>query len=472
MVDVLIRDGLVLTMDENDRILVPGAIAIEENRIVGVGKTEELVKKFPADHEIDAKGRAVLPGFVNVHTHMPTPHLRISEYGWKLMGGVRTAFKAIGEAATAEVIYKNSLVSCLELLKFGSTTVKDNYDMAESLARAVSETGLRGVISELVSEVDVTKIAYDVWEYHPDIAREKLKKSIRFMKEWEGKADGRITTVFSPQAPDMVRKEILEEFLEAARKYVKLTTIHVSQSEREQRQVRKLYGKTPVKHLHDIGMLGPDVLAAHCIYTNDLDTQLLAETDTRIMHCPVSQVRQGGTLAPVVDWLRSGIKFGIGTDNINHDMFTAMRMMLMLINRQLASNGYHESFKAHVPTPMEVLRLATIKGAEILGMEKEIGSLEVGKKADVILVNMVKPHLMPLIDPVTNLVWYGQGGDVETVIVDGEVVMENRVVKSVDEGKILREGQEVGERLLAKFFEINPELKRPPLLGKISGILQ
>jgi 5-methylthioadenosine/S-adenosylhomocysteine deaminase len=460
MVDLLIKNGIVFTMDDKNRVIRDGAVAVEGNRILDVGKTDEVAGKYKADETFDAKGRVVLPGFVNVHTHVPTPHKRgMSRLGWRLTGGIRAAYWELGESVTSEIIYGNSLVSCLELLNFGSTTIKDNYDMAENIAKAVAEVGLRGVISELVAEVDVTKIVDDVWEYNPDAARMKLNKSVQFMKDWDGREDGRITTVFSPQAPDMVRKEMLQEFLSVARKYGKLTTIHLCQSERELRQVRRLYGKSPVEHLKDIGMVGPDVLAAHCVYTNDVDTGILAKTDTRIMHCPVGQVRRGRTMAPVVDWLRSRIGFGIGTDNINHDMFTAMRMMLILINHQLGSDPYRASNLAYAPTPMEALELATIGGARILGMDDEIGSIEVGKKADIITVNMAKPHLMPVIDPAANLIWYANGNDVETVMVDGRILKDKDGVKSVDEEEALLNGKRVADRLMDKFFEINPDLK-------------
>lgn len=476
MVDVLIRNGIVFTMDEGNRVLRDGAVAVEGDRIVDVGKTDVVAGKYSADQVLDARGRAVLPGFVNVHVHTPTPHMRglymASEMGWRLVGGIRAVYREFGEQATSEIIYRNSLVGCLEFLNFGSTTIKDNYDMAENLAKATAKTGLRGVISELVAEVDVAKIADDVWEYHPDVAREKLKKSIQLMKEWDGRENGRITTVFSPQAPDMVRKEILQEFLETAREYGKLTTIHLCQSERELRQVRRLYGKSPVEHLRDIGMVGSDVLAAHCIYTNDVDTSILAKTDTRIMHCPIRQIQMGGAgkdsiLAPVVDWLRTGIKFGLGTDNTGSspaDMFTAMRMMLILINHQLGSDSYHTSYQTYAPTPMDALERATMGGARILGMEKEIGSIEKGKKADIITVNMMKPHLMPIIDPVANLVWYAKGTDVETVMVDGRILKDRDGVKTVDEREVLSEGQKVAEKLLNKFFEINPDLREPAFL--------
>lgn len=467
MVDILIQNGIVFTMNNERRVLTDGAVAIEGDTIVDVGKSAEIVGKYTADRVLEARGKAILPGFVNVHAHTPTPHLRLKGYGWRLMGGIRTAYREFGEQATSEIIYKNSLVSYLELLNFGSTTVKDNYDMAEMLARAVVDVGLRGVLSELVSEVDVTKIYDDVWEYHPDIARKKLKESIEFTKKWDGKENGKISTVFSPQAPDMVRKNILQEFLDAARKFDKLITIHVSQSELELRQVRRLYGKSPVEHLYDIGMIGPDVLAAHCIFTDDVDTSLLSKTDTRIMHCPVGQVIRGGILAPVVDWMRNGIKFGIGTDNINHDMFSAMRMMLILVNQQIGRDPYRESYRRFAITPLQALELATIKGAEILKMGKEIGSLEKGKKADIITVNMMKPHLTPVLDPAANLVWYGKGNDVENVIVDGRIIKDDEGVKTVDEQKILSEGQKMGEKLLLKFFELNPDLEKPVCLDSI-----
>jgi 5-methylthioadenosine/S-adenosylhomocysteine deaminase len=465
MTDVLITGGTVVTMNKERRVIREGCIAIEDNKIVELGEAGDMKQKHEADMVIEAKGRLVLPGFVNVHTHTPTPFVRglffASDIGWKLIGGIRAAYKELGSQELSDIFYRNSLAGCLELLNSGFTTIKDNYDMAENIAKAVAKIGLRGMVSELVAEVDVAKIAHDVWEYHPDTAREELRKSVRLMEEWDGKENGRITTAFSPQAPDMVTKEILEEFLQVAREHGKLTTIHLCQSLRELRQVRKLYGKSPVEHLRDIGMVGPDVLAAHCIYTNDVDTGILASTDTRIMHCPTLQVSRGGPLAPVVDWLRSGVKFGVGTDNsgLNHDVFTALRMMLIIVNQELRSNPYYTNHRKYALTPMAALELATIKGAEILGMDNEIGSIEVGKKADLITVNMMKPHLTPLIDPIATLVWHGNGSDVEMVMVDGRILKDEEGVKTVDEQEVLSKGQEDAERLMTVFFEINPDLK-------------
>jgi 5-methylthioadenosine/S-adenosylhomocysteine deaminase len=462
MVDTVIQNGIVFTMDDSRRVIMDGAVAITGNAIAGVGETGDVTESFSADRVIDAKGKAVLPGFVNVHTHTPTPHLRARIRN--LMFGIRTVYRELGDAATSKIIYRNSMLSMLELFSFGSTTVKDNYDMAENLARAAAETGLRCVVSELVSEVDVSRIADGVWDYREDVAREKLEKSVRLMERWDGAENGRITTVFSPQAPDMVTEGMMLEFLRVARSHGKLTTIHLAQMEQEVRQVRRLYGKSPVKHLHDMGALGPDVLAAHCIYTDDLDTRMLAESGTRIMHCPVGQMRWGKRLAPVVDWLRSGITFGLGTDNIQHDMFTAMRAYCMVANHQINSDPYRSSLRRYAPTPMDALGLATIEGARTLGMDGEIGSLEAGKKADLIIVDMTKPHLRPLLEPASNLVWYGKGSDVETVMVDGRVLKDGEGVRTVDEEEVVARSQEAGEKLLGKYFELFPQYRDPSFL--------
>ena len=466
MADILIKNGLLITMDPDRRIVLNGAVMVTGNRIAAVGDTEKVVKDNPRpEFTIDAGGKAILPGLVNIHTHTPTPHLRIPDYGWRLMGGIRDVYRDIGAEETAEVIYRNSMVSCLELLRFGSTTIKDSYDMADQLARAVADMGLRGVISELISEVDVTRIVDDNWGYDEAGATSKLTETLRFMKEWEGKMNGRITTALSPQAPDMVREPLMKRFHEAAVKHDKLLSIHAAQGEREVTQVKRLYGRTPIEHLSDMGVLGPKTLLAHCIYTSDTDTGLIAESGAKIMHCPVSQTLRGGTLAPVVDWVRRGVPFGLGTDNINHDMFTAMRRMMMISEFNKNSYRYHTSYQSYTITPIRALEIATIEGARLLGMEKEIGSLEPGKKADIITLGLAKPHLYPLVDPVNNIVRYAQGSDVEDVIIDGVIVKDGSGVKTVDEEAVLRMGQETGNRILTRFFELHPELKKPEYLG-------
>ena len=466
MTEILIKNGLLVTMEPSSHIVLDGAVMVSGNRILDVGESKDIVEGNPRpEYTIDAKGKAILPGLVNIHTHTPTPHLRIPDYGWHLMGGIRDVYRDIGPEETSEVIYRNSMVSCLELVRFGSTTIKDSYDMANSLARAVADIGLRGVISELISEVDVTRIVDDLWGYDEAGAMAKLRDTLSFIKEWEGKENGRITTMFSPQAPDMVREGLMKRFHEAAVKHGKLLSIHAAQSTREVTQVKRLYGRTPVEHLNDLGVLGPKTLLAHCIYTSDTDTGIIAESGSKIMHCPVSQTVRGGPLAPVVDWVKQGIPFGLGTDNINHDMFTAMRRMLMISEFNKKAYEYNTSFQGYTITPYQALEIATIEGAKLLGMGNEIGSLEPGKKADIITIGLDKPHLYPLVDPVNNIVRYAQGSDVEYVIIDGNLVKDEAGLRTVDEENVLREGQKTGNQILERFFELHPELKKPEHLG-------
>ena len=256
----------------------------------------------------------------------------------------------------------------------------------------------------------------------------------------------------------------MKRFHEAAVKYDKLLSIHVAQSEREVTQVKRLYDRTPVECLYDQGILGSKTLLAHCIYTSDTDTEIIADSGSKIMHCPVSQTVHGGPLAPVVDWVSRGIPFGLGTDNINHDMFTAMRRMMMISEFNKKAYRYHTSYQMHTITPYRALEIATIEGAKLLGMGDEIGSLEPGKKADIITVGLGKPHLYPLVDPVNNLVRYAQGSDVEDVIIDGTIVKDVSGVTTVDTETVLREGQETGNLILNRFFELHPKLKKPEYL--------
>jgi len=464
--DILIRNGIVFTMDDDERIIKDGAVAIEDGRIVDVGETKDVVNKHSAEHVLDADKMAVLPGFVNVHTHIPTSFFRGLYSEHNLMFGIRDVYTDMGEKDVVDTLYKTSLVSCLELIRFGSTTIKDNYDLADSIAWAIRDTGLRGMISELVYDVDLARVPEEMYDLDPERGKKKLRRAIKLLEEWDGKGEGRINVVFSPLSPEKCTIGLLHEIQEVADRYGKIKTIHLASSEAEEREGRKMFNKSPVEHLYDIGFLGPQTLAAHCIYTNDIDTGLLAKSKTGIMHCPLSQLRTPRRIAPVMDWLRNGIPLGIGTDNIMHDMFTAIRLMLFIANHNLRSNPYNMSWSKYMPTPMEVLKIATRGGAELLKMDDEIGSIEVGKKADLITVNMRKPHLTPIINPAETLLWCAKGCDVETVIVDGKILKDKDGVKIVDEQKILSEGKEASDKLLGKFFELHPEKMKPHYIAR------
>lgn len=451
MVDTLIRGGTVYTMDPGRRIIRDGAVAIDEGRIVDVGPTRELDERYLADRVIDASGRAVLPGFVDVHTHLPSIFVR-GVYGVAPQGLYRVLFpvKAFIEPRH---IYLFGLAACVEALNAGVTTVQESYNHMDAFARAAEQAGIRANIGEQISEADYDKVKDGEYAYLPEQAEEMYRRAVRLVETWHGKAGGRITTCFAPLAPDMCTPRIYEQVRkDAADRGLKVTT-HLAQSAREVAQVKRLYGKTPVEHLHSLGVLGEGLLAAHCIHTDDGDLRLIRESCARILHCPRPYLANGVTV-PLARWLDAGIPVGLGTDNVYHSMWETMRAAFYAARIRAAADG------AAAPSFYDLLELATIRGAEVLGMEGEVGSIEVGKQADLQLIDLRDPHLTPTVDLTSSLVLYGSTSSVETVLVDGRVVKEAGAVTTVDADLCLTQAQELCEELWGELFRAHPELER------------
>lgn len=455
MVDVLISNGFVLTMDEGRRIIEGGAVAIEDKRVVDVGRAGDLKKRHPADITIDAKGGAVLPGLVNVHTHLPSLFVR-GVYGVVTEGLYKILFP-IKRFIKPRDMYTFGLASCLEALNFGSTCVVETYNHLSHFARAAEETGIRGVLGEQVADVNYDKLMDGVYEYLPEQGEEMLKRGIRLVEDWDGRAEGRIRTILAPLAPDMCTPETYVEAEEAAERYGKRVTTHLAQSLREVRQVEGLYGKTPAQHLRDLGLMTPKLTSAHCIHLTDEDLRIVKDSGMAILHCPRPYLLDG-TTAPLARWLDQGIGVGLGTDNVHHDMFQTMRAALYAA--RLRARVLGEAVSANRPTLAELLEMATIKGAELYGLEGEIGSIEVGKRADVIVVNLRSPHMTPTADVLSSLILYASGGDVDAVIVDGRMVKEGGELTMEGKEDVLARAQELSDGMWSGFWEENPELKR------------
>lgn len=454
MVDILITNGFVITMDKGRSIIKEGAVAIEDKAIVDVGKTEDLEKRHSADRTIDAEGGAVLPGFVNVHTHLPSLFVR-GVYGVVTEGLYRILFP-IKRFIEPKDMYTFGLASCLEALNLGSTCIVETYNYLSHFAKAAEETGIRGVLGEQVADINYGKLMDGVYEYLPNQGEEMLKRGIRLVEEWDGRADGRIKTILAPLAPDMCTPETYIEAKEAAERYGRRVTTHLAQSLREVKQVKKLYGKTPAQHLRDLGLMTPELSSAHCIHLTDEDMKTVRSSGMGILHCPRPYLLNG-TTAPLARWMGLGIGVGLGTDNVHHDMFQTMRAALYAARLRAGSLG--EAISVNRPAFTELLEMATVKGAEVFDLAGEIGSIEVGKKADIIVVNLCRPHLTPTADVLSSLVLYANGSDVETVIVDGRVVKEGGELTMKGKEDILARAKELSDGMWSGFWEENPELK-------------
>lgn len=431
MADILIKNGYVITMDSRRRILANGSIVIDDGKISAVGKD----LKAKCEKTIDARGKAVLPGLINAHTHLSMTLLRGVADDMPLMEWLEKKIWPIEDNLKADDCYSGALLGSLEMIKSGTTCFADQYFYMEDVARAVEEAGLRAVLSRGIIELD-----------DPERRKRTIMEGERLVKNWQGTANGRITTMFGPHAAYTCSQECLMQVKELARKYKVGIHTHIAETKEEVEIIEKKYGKRPVEHLNGIGFLGPEVLAAHCVWLTKHEIEVIKKRGVKPVHNPISNMKTASGFAPIPEMMEAGIPVALGTDgaasNNSLDMFNEMKFAALL-------SKVHRLDPTVVPA-QAVLEMATIKGAIALGLQREIGSLEVGKKADIVLVDLKKPHLAPLHNVVSHLVYSAVGSDVDTVIVDGEVLMEKGKVLTLDEDRVLKDVQKVSDDLLAR----------------------
>lgn len=427
-VDLIIRNGAVVTMDPQRRIIEDGLVAVRGDRIVAIGRTAELDSRYVAGKVIQAQSKVIMPGLINLHTHSYMIMYRGLADDYDLAGW----FKAVGP------LHRNNdnrpgfrkmgdYVAALEMLKRGTTTFVEMYYYPELVAEVAKEAGLRAIVT-LRPPFDQKTGAFD-----PVKAEAEFEK---LYKAWKG--DALITAGLAAHAPYSVPTEMLKFTKKLADKYDVPLVIHLSDDPSEIEQIREKFGKTPTGYMDDIGFLSDRVLAIHCVLLSDEDIQILKKRGVSVAHNPESNAKLANGVARVPDLLKAGIKVGLGTDsgvsNNNLDIFEEMDSAVKL---QRAVDRDWKSLNAK-----QALEMATIQGAAAIHMEKEIGSLEVGKRADIIIVDLDKAELQPVYDYYSHLVYVAKGPDVETSIVNGRVIMEQRKVLTLDVAQIRRKTEE------------------------------
>lgn len=439
---ILVDHGTIVTMDENRRIIRDGAVLIESGKIVAVGQSQEVNRQCRKDGRvIDARGKAVLPGLVNAHDHADQTIARTLAFDmpapvWDMNYMFKTGFYG-----TEDDFYYLGLVTYAEMLKMGTTCFAGTHGYHkswknfDSLAKAIEATGIRGMLGFVIADKART-------EAMRKPANESLREFERVFSEWNGKAGGRIGVWIAPSGFGMSSVEAIKGSIELAKKYK--TNLHVHMSGNWAAAQGPLWdvGKTEVEYMKDLGLLGPKTLAAHCVWVNGDDITILKETDTKVVHNPVSNMYLAVGVAPVPQMLRAGISVGLGTDGLGSntkDMFEVMRTAAYL-------HKVH-TMDTHSITAERLLEMATVEGARVLGLQKHIGSLEEGKCADLITVNLKRLHLTPCRNVVPALVYCAKGADVDNVIVNGDVVVENECLTTLDEEKLIRKAQEKFENL-------------------------
>jgi 5-methylthioadenosine/S-adenosylhomocysteine deaminase len=439
--DLLIHGGMIVTMNPEGKIWKKGALMIRGDRIQDLGDEDDLLKSYPDTPKMDGAGKAVLPGLVNLHTHTVLTVLR----GVAEDAGIKSIYEQMmpmTDLMTPEDRYTMGLLGALEALKSGATTIVDNFSHMADIVPAVAESGLRAVVSEIVNDADLLEIRKGIYRFDAGIGEALLKKNVDLIEKWHGRENGRIRCHLGPHAPDTCSPRLLGEIKALAEKMDLGITIHIAQSPGEVEQVLKREGKRPVEYLDEAGFLGPRVIGGHCVHLSPSEIEILGRTHTHVAHNAAINARRG-FIAPIRALKDAGANIGLGSDNMSEDMFEVMRIALM-VGR--IKTGNYAAF-----LPPDVMEMATRNGAAALGLEEEIGSLEIGKKADVILLDLKKPHLVPMINALGTLVHTGLASDVDTVIVDGRVLMEGRKVKHLREEEILIRAQETTERLWKDF---------------------
>ena len=436
MIDKLIGGGILITMNNEREMLEEGAVAITNDTIIDVGSTKMLEKKYADDNYqfINARGKTILPGFVNLHTHAGLSILRGVGEEWATFPSYTKSIPQ-GVLLSPDDIHLFSLLGGLEALKFGTTCIVDNYIYSLENVQAFDQLHMRAVVSQRIHDADLFKIPDGVFEFSEEIGDQLLEQNLELIESWHMKRAGRIRCRLGPHAPDTCSESYLRKIRELADKLKTGLVIHLAQGPTEIAEIGKRSGGlSPVKYLDEIGFLGPDLIAAHCILMDNQDIAILARTETRVSHQPEGNAKYG-MAAPLSQMRKAGILVGLGTDNMTADMIEVMRFAVCI--------GRVKNQTAGSPSAMDALEMATINGARALGMENEIGSIEVGKKADIVLIDYRKPHLIPIVDPVANLIHTGLGSDVDTVIINGEIVVEEGKVLVVDEQEILKKAQEL-----------------------------
>ncbi len=434
-VDLLVENGIVVTVDGQRRVLTGGSVAADKGRIVAVGNAKDLRARYQARTTLDASGTIVLPGLVNAHTHAPMVLFRGVADDLKLMDWLQGyIFPAEKNNVTAAFVKAGTRLAVLEMLLSGTTTFVDMYYFEDQIAEVAKEAGIRGVLGETLIEFPA-----------PDnkTIPEALAYTERFLQRWKG--DPLVTAAVAPHSTYLASPETLKASRALADKYGAPLLIHLSESPDEQKQIREKYGKTSTEHLRDLGFLRKGVLGAHGVWLTASDRALLAAAGAGIAHCPQSNMKLSSGTAPVTDMLKEKARLGLGTDgaasNNDLDMFEEMLTAALLAK--------HASGDPTSAPAAAVLEMATLGGARALGMETEIGSLEVGKRADIVLVDLGAARLHPIYDPVSHLVYAAKGADVRDVVIEGRLVVSKRDVLTLDEKAVLAEATRLRAQISA-----------------------
>jgi 5-methylthioadenosine/S-adenosylhomocysteine deaminase len=434
-ISLVVVGGTVITENAAHQILTPGAVAIDGADIVEVDRPEAIAARYAPGQTIDARRDVVMPGLINTHTHAPMVMFRGLADDLALMEWLQKyIFPAEAKTVSPEFVRTGTRLAALEMIESGTTTFADMYYFEEEIARTARDAGLRGVLGETIIQFP-----------SPDAKtpEEGVARAERFIQAF--KDDPLIVPAIAPHALYTNTREDLIASAQLARKYHVPVLIHLEETQDELQQAREKFHATPVQYLESIGFWGQRTLAAHGVWASDEDIQILKRWGVGVAHNPESNMKLASGAAPVTKYLAAGIPLGLGTDgaasNNDLDMFEAMRQASFL-----AKLSTRDPTAVPAATALE---MATIGGARALGLEKTIGSLEAGKRADLIVVSMGAARQTPTYNPVSDLVYVTRGDDVLTTIVNGRVLMRDRKVLTLDAPAVIADANTLAGRVRA-----------------------
>lgn len=440
MSSTLIRNAVIMTMNASDDILI-GDVLVKDNKIAQIGPN---IQKNEVNRVIDAGGKVLLPGFIQTHIHLCQTLFRGRADDLELIDWLRQRIWPLEAAHNEESVYYSALLGIGELIRSGTTTILDmeTVNHTESAFQAILESGIRAVSGKVMMDYG-TEVPLPLQER----TEQSLKESVDLLEKWHGAAGGRIEYAFCPRFVVSCTEELLIGVRDLSEQYGVKVHTHASENREEISIVESERGMRNVIYLDHIGLARPNLILAHSIWLDEEEKRIIKERGVKVTHCPGSNLKLASGVAQIPELLQEGINIGIGADgapcNNNLDMFQEMRL-----------TAFIQKVK-HGPTVMNaktVLRMATMGGAQVLGLEDKIGSIEVGKLADLQLLDLEDFHVYPSFDAdwYSRVVYAATRGDVDTVMIDGQIVMESRIMKTVDKPLVLRETDRTLKELLAR----------------------
>ncbi|HWK24476.1 MAG TPA: amidohydrolase [Ureibacillus sp.] len=441
---LLFIHATVVTMNEQNDLLIDGAVFIDKGRIQDIGKTEDLLRKYQNIETLDLSGQVLMPGLINLHLHSgltrgTAEDLEVFEW---LTRHVDPKHRVLLE----DDAYAAASLSYAEGVKSGTTTVLDMYRYVHRCIQAADEVGIRAVYAPYVAD----RPQYNYFE--------TLETNIDLLNNYQNSCNGRVKIWVGLEHLSYCTKEAYYEAARIAEKYDTGIHTHGEESFEMSRKVKEKYGRWPIEVFYDRGILGPKTILAHCVWVEPSELEILASTKTSVAHCPVSNLKLASGIAPIHQMQSAGITVGIGTDGVkennNLDLMEEMKYVPLLQKVK--------HLDATIMPAEKVLRMATIDAAKALGLDQEIGSVECGKKADLIVIDFRRLHLTPVLTEFyqnifSNLVYAAQGSDVQHVFVDGTWVMKNRQLQRVNEETIRIQAQQHAEQLIIRRESVIPK---------------